>query len=95
VIICVYIEFYSIQRGFIKIILLNPLLKPIWDFPGGPMVKTLPFNAEGVSLIPGWGAKTPHASWPENQNVKEKRYCNKFNKNFKNGPHQKNLQILI
>ena len=64
-IICVYIELYSIQRGFIKIILINPLLKPIWDFPGGPVVKTLPFNAEGVSLIPGWGAKTPHISQPK------------------------------
>ena len=32
------------------------------DFPGGPVVKTLPSNAEGVGLIPGWAAKIPHAS---------------------------------
>ena len=25
----------------------------------------------------------------KNQNIKQKQYCNKFNKNFKNGPHQK------
>ena len=25
----------------------------------------------------------------KNQNIKQKRYCNKFNKDFKNGPHQK------
>ena len=27
------------------------------DFAGGPVVKTLPSNAEEVGLIPGWGAK--------------------------------------
>ena len=25
-----------------------------WDFPGHPMVKTSPSNAEVVGLIPGW-----------------------------------------
>ena len=29
------------------------------DFPGGPVVKTLPSNAGGVGLIPVWGAKDP------------------------------------
>ena len=53
------------------------------------MVKTLPSNAGGMGSIPGWGAKIPHASRPKNQNIKQKRYCNKFNKDFKNGPHQK------
>ena len=27
----------------------------------------------------------------KNQNIKQKQYCNKFNKVFKNGPHQKHL----
>ena len=63
------------------------------------MVKTLPSNAGGVDSIPGRGAKIPHASWPKSQNIKQKQYCNKFNKDFKNGPHQKilkkkNLKIL-
>ena len=62
-----------------------------WDFPGGPVVKTSPSNAGGAGSIPGWGAKIPHASWPKNQNIKQKQYCNKFNKDFKNGPHQNNL----
>ena len=53
------------------------------------MVKTLPSNAGGAGSIPGWGVKIPHASWPKNQNIKQKQYCDKFNKNFKNGPHQK------
>ena len=55
------------------------------DFPGSPVVKTLPSNAGGVGSIPGWGAKMPHSSWPKK---KKKYYCNKFNKDFKNGPHQ-------
>ena len=59
------------------------------DFPGGPVVKTLPSNAGGAGPIPGWGAKIPHALWPKNQNIKQKQHYNKFNKDFKNGPHQK------
>ena len=38
------------------------------DFRGGPVVKTSPSNAGGVGSIPGWGAKTPRASWPKKQN---------------------------
>ena len=55
------------------------------------MVKTLPSNAEAVGSIPGWGAKIPHASRPENQNTKQKQYCNKSDKDFKNGPCQKKI----
>ena len=57
------------------------------------MVKTLPSDAGGAGSIPGQGAKIPHASWPKNQNIKPKQYCNKFNKDFKNGPHQKKKKI--
>ena len=35
------------------------------DFPGGPVVKTSPFNAGGAGLISSWGAMIPHASWPK------------------------------
>ena len=52
------------------------------DFPGGPVVKTSPCNAGGTDSIPGRGAKIPHASWPKNQNIKQKQYCNKFDKDF-------------
>ena len=62
--------------------------------PGSPVVKTLPSSAGGMGLIPGQGAKIPHASRPENQNIKQKLYCNKFNKDFKNGPHRTNKKIL-
>ena len=47
------------------------------------MVKTGPSNAGGAGLIPGWGAKIPHASRPKNQNIKQKQYCNKLNKDLK------------
>ena len=59
------------------------------DFPGSPVTKTSPSNAGGVDSIPGRGARIPHALWPKNQNIKQKQYCNKFNKDFKNGLHQK------
>ena len=49
-------------------------------FPGGPVVKISPSSAGGVSLIPDWGVKSPHASGLENQNIKQKQCCNKFNK---------------
>ena len=57
------------------------------------MVKTLSYNAGSPGLISGRGAEVPHASRPENQNIKQKQYCNKFNKDFENGPHQKKKKI--
>ena len=56
------------------------------------MVETSP--SRGAGSIPGRGAKIPHASQPNNQNIKQKQYCNKFNKYFKNGPH-KNLKKKV
>ena len=44
-----------------------------WDFPAGPVVKTLPSNTEGVSLIPCQGTKIPHASQSINQSMKKKK----------------------
>ena len=38
-------------------------------------------------------SKIPHASQPKNQNIKRKQYCNKFNKDFKNDPHQKKKNL--
>ena len=48
------------------------------DFPGGPVVETSPSKA---GLIPTQAAKIPHAPWPKNQNIKQKQYCEEFNKN--------------
>ena len=47
------------------------------------MVKTSPSKAEDAGLLPGWGTKIPHALWSESQNIKQKEYCSKFNKNKK------------
>ena len=51
--------------------------------PGGPAVRTSPPSAGGAGLIPGQGAKIAHVLWPKNQNIKQKQYCDKFNKDFK------------
>jgi len=40
------------------------------DFPGGLVIKILPSNTEGMGLIPGQGAKTPHALWPKHKSRK-------------------------
>ena len=53
------------------------------------MVKTSPSNAGGAGSTPGWGTKIPYASRSKNQNIKQKQYCNKLNKDFKSGPHKK------
>ena len=68
---------------------------PTGDFPGGPVVKTLPSNAGGVGSIPGWGARIPQASRPKSKSIKQKQYCNKFNKDFKTGPHQQIIKRKI
>ena len=47
------------------------------------MVKPLPSNAGGMGSIRGLGAKIPHASQPKKQNIKQKQYGNKFNKDCK------------
>ena len=39
--------------------------KGCWDFPDGPAVKSSHSNVGRVGLIPGWGARIPHASWPK------------------------------
>ena len=31
------------------------------DYPGGPVVKNLPYNAGDAGSIPGWGTKIPYA----------------------------------
>ena len=45
------------------------------DFPGGPVVKTSPSNAGHVGSIPGWGIKISHTTWPKNENIKQRQYC--------------------
>ena len=58
------------------------------DFPGCPVVKTLPSSAGGEGSIPGGRARIPHVSRPKTQNIKQKQYCKKFN-TFKKMVHIK------
>ena len=53
---------------------------------------TSPSNAGGVGSIPCWGTKMPCDLWPQNQNIRQKQYCNRFNKDFKMIHIQKNLK---
>ena len=62
------------------------------DFPGDPVVKTSLSNAEGVGSVPCWGTKMPCDLWPKYQNIRQKQYCNRFNKDFKMIHIQKNLK---
>ena len=50
------------------------LISP-WALLGGPAVS----SAGGYSSVPGRWAKLPHASWPKNQNIRQKRDGNRYN----------------
>ena len=66
---------------------MNVLFQVLFrEFPDDSMVKTLPSNVGDASSIPGQETKIPHATWPKKK--KQKQYCNKFNKDFKNSPQQ-------
>ena len=59
------------------------------DFPGDPGVKASPFNS-GVqvqSLFRELRSYMTHSQ--KNKKIKHKQYCNKFNKDFKNGHFKK------
>ena len=44
---------------------MNHFISKMWDFLGGPVVKTLSSNAKGEGSIPGQGAEIPHGMWPK------------------------------
>ena len=46
------------------------------DFPGSPMVKTLPSNAGGAGLIPGQGTQIPHTSRSSQKKKERKKLTN-------------------
>ena len=45
----------------------------VWDFPGGPVVKTPHSQCRGAGLIPGQGTKIPHASQRGQKKKKRKQ----------------------
>ena len=50
-----------------------------WDFPGGPVVKTLPSNPGVQPLVRG----SHMTCIQKTQNIKQKQYCIKFSKDLK------------
>ena len=69
---------HSFHLSSLSQLMANPLSSGIdqktleWDFPGSPVVKSLPFNAGSASLIPAWGAKITNTSW-QKKKKKHKR----------------------
>ena len=59
------------------------------------MVETSLSNAGDVGWIPGWGAKIPHVSRPKTQNLKQKQYCNKLNKDSKKKTQTKPRESIL
>ena len=53
------------------------------EVPGYPVINTSLSSAGGLSSVPGWGTKIPHTSWPKNQSIKQKQYCNKLKNDLK------------
>ena len=52
------------MRSLIRVLLYR-------DFPGSPVINTLPSNARGAGSIPGRATKIPHATWATNQSMKQ------------------------
>ena len=50
------------RRGQEGVSPLTLAIKYPQDFPGGPVAKNPPSNAEDLGLIPGWGPEIPHAA---------------------------------
>ena len=65
----------------------------VWTLLVVQVLQTLLYNAGGVGSIPGQGARIPLASGPKNQHIKQKQDCNKFNRDFKNGPCKKKILL--
>ena len=51
-----------------------PPKKNLWDFPGGPVVKTLCFHYRGMGSIPSRGSSPCRGVWPKKK--KKDFFCN-------------------
>ena len=50
---------------------ISQLKNAFRDFPGSPVVETLPLHTGSRGSTPGQRAKIPHASHSKNQNIKQ------------------------
>ena len=81
---------YYYYYYFFKLWLKNTHTRKFYPFklksrglPWTRVVATLPSNTGSVGSVPRFEAKIPQDSWPQNQNIKFKQYCKKFNKGLK------------
>ena len=64
------------------------------DFPGGLMIGTSPsYVSDALDSLQSLASELRSLQGQKIQNIKKKKnqYHNRLNKDFKNGPHQKNL----
>ena len=62
-----------------------------WDFPGSPVIE-FAFQCRGYRFNPVSELGSHMTRGQKTQIIKQKHYCNKLNKDFENGPHQKTLK---
>ena len=70
----------------------TPVKKNCWEASLVVQWLRLTFQCRGCGFYPCSGSYNPTcfvAKKKKTQNIKQKQYCNKFNKDFKNGPHSK------
>ena len=64
------------------------------NFPGGGVVRTLPFTAGGACLILDWRTKIPHAFQPRKKKKNRHNIVTNSVKTLRNDPHQNNLKKI-
>ena len=74
---------------------MNPKERVFQDFPGDAVVETCLSMQGGARLIPGQGTKIPHASWPKNQNIKQKQCVTNSIKTFKKWKRTESVSHLV
>ena len=52
--------FYPIEVHLRPLIYRTEIIN--WDLLGGPVIKNLSYEVQGIGLIPGWGTKILHAT---------------------------------
>ena len=66
--LCLFLSYTCVQIHLLmtliiqKCDIMTAVINKDWDFPGGPVVKTLPSNTGEVGLIPGQGTEISYAS---------------------------------
>ena len=49
----------------------------MWDFPGDPVIETLPSNARAAGLIPDWDARIPNILQPKKNKMQKQNNIQK------------------